>query len=271
MKSFSKNVEKLIGEYVPKEIYSFYAVPNSGKTLFLLQEAYSLVKQGVRVLWIDTEGGFNGLANSWWGKWGFDGKNIFYVNYFDYEELMRWLGWNVTIEYGKNKMEILGGEPIKKEQTVYADDFGKLRSNTAIIVDSISSLLRLRFSDSSQNYPVRATATGYLFYALMKLANKVNAPIITSHHASLNPTNPYVNLGLMRGGNTVAYYSKNIIYIEKPRKKLLEDYRKFWGVRTAVAKEWGIFTWLKIDDSGYRDVDDKEVDSILSGGGGDAN
>ena len=265
MKSFSENIAKLVGEYKEKEIYSYYAVPNAGKTLFLLQEASNLTKAGIRVLWLDTEGGFAGMEE-WKKKFGLVADKFFYYQFFDYEELMKFLGFDVSVEYGKGKVEVsMNGRVKKEDKTIYAEGFGRLKGDTAIFLDSLTSLFRLKFSDSTQNFPARATATGFLVYALLYLASKTNAIVITSNHASLNPTNPYTNLGLIRGGNTVSYYSKYIIYIEKPRKRALEDYRKFWGVRLPNAREWEKAVWLKIDNSGFKDVSDDEVKNVLGG------
>ncbi|MEM4104701.1 MAG: AAA family ATPase [Thermoplasmatales archaeon] len=264
--SFSSGVNSLIGGgYKENIIYSLYGLPNTGKTLFVIQEIGNFLKNKYRVLWIDTEGGGQAMIDAWAGKF-FDIKNenLYYNEFLVYEDVMRYLGYEVEVLTDKKKTEVNMVGEIKKDIGVN-ETFGRLKNNTAIVVDSITSLFRLRFSDSSQNFSARATATGYLIFALEKLAKKTNAVLLFTHHASLNPTNPYQTLGVMRGGNTLMYYSKYILYIEKSRKKLLSDYRKIYGVRLPDSKEWEKTAWLKITDNGYVDVPESEILALLKG------
>ena len=64
LKSSLKGLNEVYGGslYNSDEIVALYGKPQVGKTLFALQEA---VASGANVLYIDTEGGFKGMAQKW--------------------------------------------------------------------------------------------------------------------------------------------------------------------------------------------------------------
>jgi hypothetical protein len=266
----------LFGEFQPKNVYAIYGVPNVGKTVLAMTEVAALESQGVRTLWLDTEGGLNFDSPSGiWGAWkpklekrfGLKDMNelVDYRRFVDYDDLMKWLGYQVDVEYGEGKMNVqFRGKVRGSEPTVYdAGGFGRKRDNCLIVIDSMSSLFRLQFGSTLQNFPGRGDATAYLVFALSKLMERVNAPLITTNHASLNPTNPWQMAG-MRGGSTVSYYSKNVAYLEKPKKKVLDTYRKCWAVRSPGAKEWGNSCWMHIDtDKAFVSSTEADITAIL--------
>jgi RecA/RadA recombinase len=270
----SELLSPLFGEYIPTNIYAVYGVPNVGKTLLAMTEVAALEAQGARILWIDTEGGLNFEDNSGiWGAWkpklearfGLKdlNENIEYHRVTDYVELMTWLNFPVEFEYGDGKPTIQPRKANKHlEGTVY-ENFGRKKDKTFIVLDSMSSVFRLQFGSMLQNFPGRGDATAYLIYAINRLMTRVNAPLLTTNHASLNPTNPY-QMATMRGGSTVAYYSKNVLYLEKRKMQALDTFRKCWAVRSPGAKEWGASTWLKIEtDKSFVSVTEADVEAAV--------
>jgi hypothetical protein len=262
------------GEFQPQNVYALYGVPNVGKTLMVMTEVASLASQGIRTLWIDTEGGlnFDGGAGIW-GAWkeklekrfGLKDLNEFveYKRVTGYEELMKYLGQVVEIEFGEGKMGILRkGKTRRGEETVY-DSFGRKRGNCVIVLDSLSNVFRVEFGSTLQNFPSRGDATGLLTHAMNLLMEKVNAPLITTNHASLNPSNPW-QFAQMRGGSMVAYWSKNVAYLEKPKKRALDTYRKVWAFRSPLYKELGHNEWMRIDnDKAFVNSSEEEVQAAI--------
>jgi len=265
VKSYLNSITDIVGEFKPHNIYSIYGDAMVGKTLYLLGEAFNLASQGMRVIWIDTEGGFNEFYNRWAGvfkqRFGYK-DDIMYVWLMAYSDVMRYFGFDVSVDYNKDKLSVLvHGEVKKGENTIY-DVVGQ-KKNYVIIIDSMSSIFRLQFGSNTQNFPARADAMSLLIYALSRFMAKTDGFVITSNHESINPTNPYLAHGEMRGGNVVKYYSKFILYFEKRDKKALSNYRKIWGVRIPDKPDWSIYRWAKITNNGYEDSSDAEVEKVL--------
>ena len=86
--------------------------------------------------------------------------------------------------------------------------------------------------------------------------------MLTSHETK-NPTDIYHQNGTMRGGATLKYFSKHITYFQKPLKKVWSNYRKLTAVRTPIAADWEKFTWVKIDDNGFQDITNEEVENTI--------
>jgi hypothetical protein len=266
------------GVFQPKNVYAVYGTPNVGKTVLAETTVASLASQGIRTLWVDTEGGLDfeggpGIWEAWRSKletrFGLKSLNdsVQYQRSLDYEGLMAWLGRKVEVDYGEGKIKVRLGNRLKgreAEETVYGKGgFGLKRDNCFIVVDSLSSIFRLEFGSTLENFPGRADAEAYLINELVRLMDRVNAPLLITNHASVNPTNPWV-MAQMRGGSTVGYYSKKVCYLEKPKKEVLDTYRKAWAMRSPNAKEWGANCWMKIDgDKGFVSSSEEEVAAIL--------
>lgn len=268
----------LFSEFQPKNVYALYATPNTGKTVLAMTEVASLASQGIRTLWIDTEGGLDfeggpGIWEAWRSKletrFGLKSLNesVEYHRFLDYKTLMKWLGYNVNVEYGEGKVTVqLLGEVKGRdtEDTVYSG-FGRKRKDCFIVLDSLSSIFRLQFGSTIQNFPGRADAEAYLIHALAKLAEKVEAPVFTTHHASMSPMAMPWERTNIRGGSTVGYYSKKVCYLEKPKNKALDTYRKAWAVRSPGAKEWGANCWMRIDnDKSFVASSDAEAEAAIA-------
>jgi len=133
-----------------------------------------------------------------------------------------------------------------------------------LIVDSISSPIRTAFWSGQENYPARADAMALIMGELTRLQDMYDIAILTTHHASMNPANPYDNTAVMRGGIVPKYYSKRVVYINRRQKKGVESYRKFWLVRSEQDPEWSRATVAKITDLGYIDVPKEEWDSVFT-------
>jgi RecA/RadA recombinase len=270
IESYLSGINKLIGKgYEEQEIYALYGEPNVGKTTFLIGEIASLISKGYRVVWIDTEGGFKGVWEKWFPlyktKYGLkdsDDDKFLYHKAFTVEEFVKYLGYNISVEYDKNKINVSLGGKVDEKETIY-EKFGKLKGKVAVVVDSFSSPIKLQFTGNVQNFSGRADAESIMLYGLMQYMEKTNAFSIITNHSSKNPTDIFHNNPTMRGGKTIQYYSKHILYWEKPLRKTWADYRKVTAVRTPIARDWELFSWIKINGTaGMSDSSEAELESI---------
>ncbi len=272
MKSYLKNVEDIFGEFKGKEVYSFYGLASIGKTLYLIGEAVNALANGVRVIWIDTEGGWEGIWDNFAPKYAkrfnYDMSKLDelfeYKRVLSVEELAAYLGMEVEIEYGGKIKATLKKMMTKEDNTIY-EKFGKKRDKVMIILDSFSSPFKMQFTTGVEQFSSRADVQSIIMMGLMRFMEKTNAILLASHHSSFNPTNVWQQTGNIRGGNTVLYYSKHVIDFEKPKKKALDNFRKIYGVRTSKAKNWEKEGWLQIKDDGYYDATEDDAVAAMAG------
>ncbi|MEM0142477.1 MAG: hypothetical protein QXL94_00785 [Candidatus Parvarchaeum sp.] len=270
-KSFLNGVSSMLsgGEFDEKEVYAMYGEPNVGKTSYLIGEAINLMSQGVRIIWVDTEGGFSGV----WSKWSSIylarfGNKIKLDDLFEYkrvlsvEDFAAYFGYKLDIMYDKNKVSVnLGGEIEKKDAENVYTKYGRYKGKVAVIVDSFSSPIRLQFSSNVQNFAGRSDAESAMVLSLMKFMEKVGAFVIITNHETKNPTDVYHPVGSMRGGATLKYYSKHIFYWQGMRRAALKNFRKVVAMRTPIAPEGELSAWVKIDgNGGYLDSNQGEID-----------
>ncbi len=268
--SYLNGIKDLVGgDFREKEIYSIYGLPSVGKSLYMIEEAFNLLNNKYRVIWIDTEGGYNGLYETFKSK--FESKypnispdNFYYKRCLTVEDLSQYLGIGMEIKYGDKITSSITKISTRDEGSIY-ETIGRKHGKFAIILDSFTSPLKLQFGTAVQNFGGRADAGGYIILGLMKLMDQTNAFTIMSNHSSVNPTNPYQQTGNMRGGNVVQYYSKFVIDFERQKKQVLADVRKLIAVRTPIAKNWDMFRWVKLTDNGYIDLSEEDVQNILNG------
>ena len=268
--SYLKGINDLIGGgFKEKEVYSLYGFPSVGKSLYMIEEMFNLLANKYRVIWIDTEGGFDGLFNSFKAKFEAkygvtDYSNFTYRRCLMVEDLAKFLGMDINVKYGDKITADIVGFTKKDEDNIY-EVIGRKRGKFAIIVDSFTSPLKLQFGTSVQNFGARSDASSYIILGLMKVMEQTGAFSILSNHSSKNPTNPYVQVGSLRGGNTIKYYSKYIIDFEVEKKKVLSDVRKIIAVRTSIAKDWELFRWIKVTDNRYIDITETDLEEMLKG------
>ena len=267
VKSFLNGINNLIGgEFLEKEIYSIYGVASVGKSVYLIGEALNLIANGWRVVWIDTEGGFQGNFNVWepiyekrFGKINLD--NFHYYRVLSVEEFCELFGMQVKVDYGDSKMEVTPTSVNEKLSELY-EKYGRLRGKVAVIVDSMSSPIRLQFTSKVQNFSGRADAESLMLLNLIKFAEKTNAFVLLSNHESKNPTDNYLPQGSLRGGSTLKYYSKYILQFVKPMKKAWGDFRQVIAVRTPIARDNELSEWIKLTSNGYEDSSIQEVEAV---------
>jgi len=258
IKSSLGNLNTLFGgtAYSTCEVMALYGLPNVGKTLLSLQETMFLASQGVNILYIDTEGSlasaYRAFGQVFKDRFG-EPKGIIEVEVVKtLEELLHFLGFKVDIELKGQKVEVqaeeVDGEP-EIERVARENKIG------FIIIDSITQPIRERFPSVQQNFPARADVTGMIYASLLRAQAKYGVGVLTTHHATFNPANPYETLADIRGGIAVLYTNKRVVYLDYREKKGMEHIRRFWLVRGPGKQSWSDVAFARIDDRGYWDVE----------------
>ncbi|MEM4530581.1 MAG: AAA family ATPase [Thermofilaceae archaeon] len=249
--------------YSTSEIFALYGLPNIGKTLLAVQESFWIASQGVNVLYIDTEGSLVTALKSW--KQRFEQRfgrkaDIYAVSYTSLEDLMRFLGYHVDISLKGNKVEV-SSEMLRG--TSEYEQFVKENSIGFVVLDSVSAPIRNKFPSAQQNFPARADITSMIYASLLK-SQAYGVSVLTVHHATFNPANPYETHAEMRGGIVVQYYSKRIVYMDMREKKGMEDVRRLWLVRGPNSRSWSNVAFARITSQGF--VDEPYSDDYLTDG-----
>ncbi len=258
IKSSLSNLNTLFGgsAYSTCEVMALYGLPNVGKTLLSLQEAMFLASQGLNILYIDTEGSlasaYRVFGQAFKERFG-QPKGVIEVEQMKtLEELLLYMGFKVDVMLKGGKVEVqaeeVSGEP-GIERDVREKKIG------FIIIDSITQPIREKFPSVQQNFPARADVTGMIYASLLRVQAKYGAGILTTHHASFNPANPYETLADIRGGIAVLYTNKRVVYLDYREKKGMENIRRFWLVRGPGKRSWSDVAFARIDNKGYWDLD----------------
>jgi RecA/RadA recombinase len=258
IKSSLNNLNSLFGgsAYSTCEIMALYGLPNVGKTLLSLQEAMYLASQGVNILYIDTEGSlasaYRAFSSSFKERFG-EPKGVIEAEVVKtLEELLYYMGFKVDVMLKGQKVEVqaeeVGGEPVI-EKTVREGKIG------FIVIDSITQPIREKFPSVQQNFPARADVTGMIYASLLRVQAKYGVGVLTTHHASFNPANPYETLADIRGGIAVLYANKRVVYLDYREKKGMENIRRFWLVRGPGKRFWSDVAFARIDGKGYWDME----------------
>lgn len=278
--------------YKSDQIFMFYAPPATGKSLMLAQEACFFASQGKNVLYIDTEGS----ATTYLQKWGavFENRfgtlkgNIVVHPVSNLLDLVRFLGRTAEVAFvqstankkkkAKEKakdqgaeveedkvVEVAGGKQEFRSMQVLVDPEIEQKIKKyeidVIVIDSITAPLASMFSTGTQNFPARSDAVSCIFGLLTDIQVKHNIVILTTSHASTNPTNPYEIREEMKGGRTVKYFAKNLVFIDKRDKTEAANFRRFWLARSEDAQGWTKVGIALINDTGYVDIKTEEKES----------
>ena len=262
MESKYSVINDLFGGYSEGQIFAIYGMPSVGKSLFLLHEAGNFLKNGYKVIYIDTEGGVKDLVNAWSNKLKLDKMRI--VQKRTIRSLFHYLGEDIDFSVSKNgKMTMVWKGLVKKndENVIWKD----LRSakKFLVILDSLTAPITNEIPTATENFPIRSDVIGHVFGLLHYIMDmKDGGYVIISNHGTMNPTNPYSNIALMKGGSRVMFMSKKIAYFEKLRKKVWQNIRKIHAVRTPLAKDWSLYGFVEYNDDGIKVVDEDYVLSL---------
>lgn len=187
---------QLISKVESDIISTIYGPSGSGKTLSCMLASIDVAKQGGKVIYIDTEGGFSIERFKQITGENFESvlSNIIFLKPTTFDEQ------KIVIEELKEKI----GSDIK-----------------LVVVDSISMLYRLELGKNSEVYESNREL-GSQVLLLSKLSRDLNIPVIITNQVYSNMDNGVK----MVGGDSLVYMSKCLIELKKGHN----------GLRNAILK-----------------------------------
>ena len=254
------------GGYSSKLITGIFGLPEIGKSLFCIQEAYYLISKGYKVLFIDTEGSLESQLDTWepifMERFGIDDNTVnenllIEDRYRKLENIMTYLGYKSKVKMKGSKV-VIDCDELRDERKKYNYEFEKdVEKNKIdfIIFDGLSNPIRLAFPSDIQNNPAKSFAEGKIIEKLSEMQDRYKIGCLMTLQASFNPANPYNNDVHLRGGLSVRYNVKRILSITKREKRGLEDIRQVWMVRGETGKPMSNMKFMKYTDLGILDLD----------------
>ncbi len=165
---------------------NFYGAPGTGKTNLCLLASIESVKNGGKVIYIDTEGGFSGERLSQLVP---DPDSV--------------LSKIILIEPKDFKEQ---GDVIRGLEKKEAD---------LVILDSAAALYRLEYADPDKEALPANRELSRQMAALSSLARKKKIPVIVTSHTYRNwETDKHEIVG----GDSVKYWSKVLVFLERTGK-----------------------------------------------------
>ena len=183
----------LEGGFEKDIITTIYGPAGSGKTLLCMHAAISCVKNGRKVIYVDTEGGFSVERFTQVDEdYDLILKHVFFLHPTNFEEQ------KVVFEKLKNLVTT-----------------GKIG---LIIVDSISMLYRLEIGQTDKIYETNKLMGTQISY-LSEIARKKKIPVILTNQVYADFDSKEKDKVKMVGGDLLKYSSKCLIELKKDEKK----------------------------------------------------
>ena len=168
-------------------ITNFYGPPGVGKTNVCILAALECIKNGGRVLYIDSEGGLSP------------------------ERIMQISGDEDALE----KIAVLEPKTFEEQGVVIKNLEHRNQGFDMVILDSAVALYRLKCSDQDSETLEANKELSVQLSVLSNIARKMKIPVIITAHAFRN-----WDTGENRiiGGDAIKYWSKSIVFIEHTGK-----------------------------------------------------
>jgi DNA repair protein RadB len=181
-------LQALLGGVESSALTNFYGAPGTGKTNICLLLAVECIKNGGKVIYIDTEGGFSA-------------------------DRLNQLVENRSIDEIAKKINLIEPKDFKEQ----GDIIRGLHKKEAdmIILDSAASLYRLEYADPEKEALVANRELSRQMSILSGIAREKKIPVIITSHTYKNwetENNEIV------GGDSVKYWSKVLVFLERTGK-----------------------------------------------------
>jgi len=262
---------------------AFFGLPESGKSVLLMQEAvYNAAMRESGTIIVDTEGGDLQMLRKWCPvfekrfnakvnivkttlktlepgksfKLLFDQQNwnsipIFVVNLRKMQKFMAFFGYGVELKLsdkGKFGLRSLGAT------RNFCADLLDEYNVASLLIDSLSEPLSI-FSGGLVNYPARADALKMFFVAIQDIGDEYEPVILMSHHATFDPQNPYSE-PTMYGGKWVKHNTKISLYLQESRSKKRDQLgiRRVYLTRYFDKRRFAEMRKIKLLNEGFVDV-----------------
>jgi RecA/RadA recombinase len=279
LKSSLKGLNEVYGGslYNSDEIVALYGKPQVGKTLFALQEA---VASGANVLYIDTEGGFKGMAQKWLDVLveRFKAKNEVYLETCKtLDALTEFLGFRTKVIF-RVADEDEGGDEEKekrrgKEPTTVEEKIKELQKQERREARAERGKMEFRVLERFENAPIdvwiQEQKIGFVILDSISAPVRVlmpeerqNLPARASAFAlimgKLVSLQQKHNVCVLLTNH--ASFDPTDIYRDSTsvamRGKEFRQCRRFWIMRIEDDLRAHNVVGAKIDDLGFHDVDD---------------
>jgi len=296
-----EGLNEVYGGYVynSDEIVALYGKPQVGKTLFCLQEA---VASDANVLYIDTEGGFRGMASKWLdvlrARFKTEGK-IYLESSKNLMSLMEFFGFKTKVVFqtaGDDEDEEDEGAEVrsrKKPETV--EEKIKMMQKQEKREMREKGKMEFRVLEKYDNAPIdvwiKENKIGFVILDSITAPVRVIMPeerqnlparatamaIIMGKLVNLQQNHNVCvlvtshasfdptnphSVAQMRGGVAVYHFAKRIIYMDARDKKDLRDYRRMWIMRIEDEPKATTVVGVRIDDVGFHY--EKDVRKLLT-------
>jgi DNA repair protein RadB len=168
-----------------KALTSFYGGPGTGKTCLALLAAIECVRNKGKVVYVDTEGGFS------------------------VERIRQLLDNRMATDSFLKSVDLI--QPKTFEEQGKAIDSLADRDFDLLIVDSLVALYRLEYSNQDEILAASRKLSKQLS-SLAAIAREKNVPVVLTAHTYRNWD---TGENEMVGGETLKYWSKAIVFLEK--------------------------------------------------------
>ena len=207
-------IDSMLKGGIEKDIItSIYGPAGSGKTLFCIHACISVVREGKKVIYVDTEGGFSVERLKQMDE--------------DYDLILKHMTFlkPTTFEEQKEVFEMLKKYLVisdtQKNSNNFSNELKFLTTNDIglIVIDTVSMLYRLELGKSDKVYPVNKEL-GQQIACLNEIARKKNIPVLLTNQV-------YADFDVrdkvkIVGGELLKYSSKCLIEMTR-----LNNIRKF--------------------------------------------
>lgn len=265
-------IDELWGGIPFRTPVAIFGPTRAGKTLLVLQLGFYLASRtGTNILAIRSEASFDTIAREWYPRlierYSPDYiPDLFIESAVDMVQLLRLHGEEVAITLrkasgkspGRLEFEIIGTTEDKVAKYVREQNVG------VIIYDSLTAPIHRSFPARRENFPARADAIKRLAYHMLRVCDMAPVFILTTHHQSMDPANPYAKPSMASEG-TLGYEFGYIMYVEKYHDGA-PTIRRIWSIRAPGLPEWGAHKYAVIDKLGYWDVENEETAKKLKAG-----
>jgi hypothetical protein len=255
----------LLDEIFPaKTITGIMGLPQSGKTLYALEQAFYVTKQTEKnFLFISTEETNDFFLKSWYDVFAskYSHKPDYVFNYCaDAEEFLHFFGIEGKLELGeKNEFAI---KNIDINKSLFMESI--MKSNIGyVVIDSVTTVMNPLMQGGRQNLPLRSGVEELFFSAFNSALRRVkwDVYIFTTNHISFNPTMPFQSREsiVYKGGKIIGHYTKNLLFLEV-RGERLHGHRVMFVVRYPTLPAWEKRYELLINEKGFNKITHEELE-----------
>lgn len=163
---------------------------------------------------------------------------------------------------GKREIRPISSDYAKSKLADYID-----RKNVKVIIyDSFTTPFTPLLAGGQQNLSLRNTSQALLFEAIRSILAGKEVFLLSSHHITLNPMDPYKTREdiEMKGGKEILHTHKIVFYLEQSGSRYTSGVRSLYVVRHPMIPDWKYFVQLLLDNNGYKEVSEEEVRMMMA-------